>query len=126
GSTAPRRACVLNDRRSRPLGRRREMGSAVSTKAPGGPMRSAAARGRGPAGTSLATSHSTTAGDARSRRSLPLFQEATMANCTVCGNDYDKAFTITMAGETQTFDSFECAIHALAPVCTPCACKIVG
>jgi len=49
-----------------------------------------------------------------------------MAKCAVCGNDYDKAFSITMAGETQTFDSFECAIHALAPVCTHCGCKIIG
>ena len=40
-----------------------------------------------------------------------------MAKCDTCGNDYDKAFTVTMAGQTQTFDSFECAIHALAPAC---------
>jgi hypothetical protein len=49
-----------------------------------------------------------------------------MAKCDVCGNDYDKAFTVTMAGRTQTFDSFECAVHALAPVCGHCGCKIVG
>lgn len=49
-----------------------------------------------------------------------------MMKCDVCGNDYDKAFTITMAGRTQTFDSFECAIHALAPVCPHCGCKVVG
>ena len=49
-----------------------------------------------------------------------------MAVCYVCGNDYDKAFTVTMAGTTRTFDSFECAIHALAPVCAHCKCKIVG
>jgi hypothetical protein len=24
------------------------------------------------------------------------------------------------------FDSFECAIHALAPVCAHCQCRIVG
>lgn len=28
--------------------------------------------------------------------------------------------------ETHTFDSFECAIHKLAPVCEHCDCKIVG
>jgi phage terminase large subunit GpA-like protein len=49
-----------------------------------------------------------------------------MATCDVCGNDYDKAFTITMKGRTRTFDSFECAIHAMAPVCEHCHCKIVG
>ena len=38
-----------------------------------------------------------------------------MAKCEVCGNDYDKAFTVTMNGWSHTFDSFECAIHALAP-----------
>lgn len=49
-----------------------------------------------------------------------------MARCDVCGNDYDKAFTVTMAGRTQTFDSFECAIHALAPACAHCGCKVLG
>jgi hypothetical protein len=49
-----------------------------------------------------------------------------MARCFVCGNDYDKAFTITAAGKSHTFDSFECAIHALAPTCAHCKCKIVG
>jgi hypothetical protein len=50
-----------------------------------------------------------------------------MARCEVCGNDYDKSFQVTMGGgETHTFDSFECAIHALAPSCSHCGCKIVG
>jgi hypothetical protein len=49
-----------------------------------------------------------------------------MATCDVCGNDYDKAFQVTMGGRTKTFDSFECAIHALAPACAHCRCKIVG
>lgn len=49
-----------------------------------------------------------------------------MPMCEVCGNDYDKAFTITMAGQPHVFDSFECAIHALAPVCAHCRCKIIG
>jgi hypothetical protein len=49
-----------------------------------------------------------------------------MARCEVCGNDYDKAFTVTRAGESHVFDSFECAIHALAPVCSHCHCRIVG
>jgi phage terminase large subunit GpA-like protein len=46
--------------------------------------------------------------------------------CEVCGNDYDKAFLVQMEGSTHTFDSFECAIHALAPACEHCGCKIVG
>jgi len=49
-----------------------------------------------------------------------------MAQCEVCGNEYDKAFQITMAGRSHTFDSFECAMHALAPRCTHCGCMIVG
>jgi hypothetical protein len=44
----------------------------------------------------------------------------------VCGNSYDKAFQVTMQGKTQTFDSFECAIHALAPRCSHCECRIIG
>jgi hypothetical protein len=46
--------------------------------------------------------------------------------CEVCGNDYDKAFQVVMAGETHVFDCFECAIHSLAPVCTECGCRVVG
>jgi Rieske Fe-S protein len=49
-----------------------------------------------------------------------------MAKCELCGNDYDKAFTVTMAGATHTFDSFECAIHVLAPTCAHCGCRIIG
>lgn len=49
-----------------------------------------------------------------------------MAKCEVCGNEYDKAFEVTTASGSHTFDSFECAIHALAPVCDHCGCKIIG
>jgi hypothetical protein len=49
-----------------------------------------------------------------------------MNPCHVCGNQYDKSMTITLAGKTYTFDSFECAIHALAPRCAHCGCQIVG
>jgi hypothetical protein len=48
------------------------------------------------------------------------------ARCEVCGNDYDGAFQVTLRGKSHTFDSFECAIHALAPTCSHCSCKIVG
>jgi hypothetical protein len=51
-----------------------------------------------------------------------------MARCDVCGNDYDKSFTVTpIRGEAKTFDSVRvCAIHALAPTCSHCGIKIVG
>ena len=49
-----------------------------------------------------------------------------MALCEVCGNDYDKSFEVTVSGTSHTFDSFECAIHALAPVCAHCGCRVIG
>jgi hypothetical protein len=49
-----------------------------------------------------------------------------MAKCEVCGNEYDKSFEVLMQGSAHTFDSFECAIHALAPVCDHCGCRVVG
>ena len=49
-----------------------------------------------------------------------------MARCEVCGNDYDKAFEVIADGESHTFDSFECAIHALAPKCHHCDCQVIG
>ena len=49
-----------------------------------------------------------------------------MAQCEVCGNDYDKALKVSLGGKTMTFDSFECAIHALAPHCAHCDCRVIG
>ncbi|MGW0042036.1 hypothetical protein [Rhodococcus sp. NPDC003348] len=49
-----------------------------------------------------------------------------MGTCTTCGNDYDKVFTLTMGDRTGTFDSFECAIQEMAPVCAHCGCRILG
>lgn len=49
-----------------------------------------------------------------------------MAQCEVCKNDYAKSFEITYQGKHYTFDSFECAIHRLAPACTHCGCRIIG
>ena len=52
--------------------------------------------------------------------------EAPMPKCDVCGNDYDKVMEITQAGRTGKFDSFECAIEAMAPKCAHCGCRVVG
>jgi hypothetical protein len=49
-----------------------------------------------------------------------------MAKCEVCGNEYERAFQVTMAGRTHVFDSFECAIHRLAPTCGHCNCRVIG
>ena len=65
---------------------------------------------------------------ARGRRGRRFDQTGrrTMARCETCDNDYDKAFEVTMMGETHTFDSFECATHALAPTCPHCGVRIAG
>jgi site-specific DNA recombinase len=45
----------------------------------------------------------------------------------VSGIPNDKVFEVTMPGEgARTFDSFECAIHALAPTCEYCGVRVVG
>ena len=50
-----------------------------------------------------------------------------MAACELCGNTYDKSFEVrTRDGTTHVFDSFECAIHVLAPTCDHCNCRIIG
>lgn len=49
-----------------------------------------------------------------------------MPICETCGNDYDKAFQVVRGGEQHVFDSFECAIQALAPQCESCGCRIIG
>ena len=49
-----------------------------------------------------------------------------MARCEVCGNDYRKPITVTLDGDSHTFDSFECAIHKLAPRCEQCGCRVIG
>jgi Rieske Fe-S protein len=49
-----------------------------------------------------------------------------MAACEVCGNDYDKSFEVIAAGHRHTFDSFECAIHRMAPRCEHCGCVVIG
>jgi hypothetical protein len=47
-------------------------------------------------------------------------------SCETCGNSYDKAFEVSIGGTTHTFDSFACAIHALAPRCKHCRVPIIG
>jgi hypothetical protein len=49
-----------------------------------------------------------------------------MAKCDACGNDYDKSFDVVKGGKKFTFDSFECAIHRLAPVCAHCGVRVIG
>ncbi|MBW8482789.1 hypothetical protein [Actinomadura parmotrematis] len=49
-----------------------------------------------------------------------------MATCEVCGNDYALSFEVHAQGAVHTFDSFECAITRMAPVCEHCSVRIVG
>lgn len=49
-----------------------------------------------------------------------------MGRCHTCHNEYDKSFEIVQNGKSLTFDSFECAIQALAPKCSHCGCRIIG
>jgi hypothetical protein len=49
-----------------------------------------------------------------------------MAICCVCGNDYDKSFEIRIEDDAYMFDTFECAIHVLAPACPQCNARIIG
>jgi hypothetical protein len=49
-----------------------------------------------------------------------------MAVCETCGNDYRRTFEVVTANGTHTFDSFECAIQRLAPLCARCGVRVVG
>ncbi len=46
--------------------------------------------------------------------------------CSVCGNEYDKMLEITHSGKKNYYDSFECAIHHLAPRCLHCGIPVIG
>ncbi len=49
-----------------------------------------------------------------------------MRRCETCGNESARPITVTVEGRAHDFDSFECAIHALAPTCEHCGIRIVG
>ena len=53
-------------------------------------------------------------------------REVAMARCETCGNDYDKAFQVSMNGTDPHLRQLRCAIHALAPTCENCGIRIVG
>jgi hypothetical protein len=50
-----------------------------------------------------------------------------MTTCVVRGNDSHASFEITPAGRAPlAFDSFECAIQALAPTWGHCDTRVIG
>jgi hypothetical protein len=57
---------------------------------------------------------------------MTLKEVLAMAQCEVCGNEYDKTFEVISGGTRHIFESFECAIYRMAPVCEHCRCRVVG
>ena len=49
-----------------------------------------------------------------------------MGVCDMCGNDYDRSFTITRGDRSGTYDSLECAVTDWAPACGHCGCRVLG
>jgi hypothetical protein len=49
-----------------------------------------------------------------------------MTRCETCGNEYARSITVTLDGRSHQYDSFECAIHALAPTCEGCGIRVLG
>ncbi len=46
--------------------------------------------------------------------------------CEVCGQEAGGGVRVVAGGLTHVFDSFQCAIHRLAPECDHCGCRILG
>ena len=53
-------------------------------------------------------------------------QNAGMDKCHTCGHNYEEPMRISKGGKEYVFDSFECAVHALAPTCQHCDCRVLG
>jgi hypothetical protein len=49
-----------------------------------------------------------------------------MPVCDHCGRDSARTFELIREGTNWTFDSFQCAIEAVAPRCAQCDALIVG
>lgn len=47
-------------------------------------------------------------------------------HCEVCGKICEMPMEIGFRGRVGSFDCFECAIHAMAPTCEHCGCRIIG
>jgi hypothetical protein len=46
--------------------------------------------------------------------------------CEVCGMECEAPLELGFRGRVGIFDSFECAIHAMALSCDRCHCRIIG
>lgn len=52
--------------------------------------------------------------------------QTNLKRCDTCGNTYERCFEVRYEGSSHWFDSFECAIFALAPRCAKCGIPVVG
>jgi Rieske Fe-S protein len=104
------------------LGRRPSTGRSASARRASAPKAGATRKRRGTGGGSTPARKLE-----REQRDGPgVAWQGAMATCETCGNEYDKTFTLTTNGSAHTFDSFECAIYALAPRCLHCGCTVLG
>jgi hypothetical protein len=95
----------------------------------GGPARRSFTRNGSTAGTPIVPDEAVTGTPYASQERITVSivrGDHAMATCEVCGNDYEMAFEVITAGQRHVFDSFECAIHRLAPVCEHCGCRVIG
>ena len=46
--------------------------------------------------------------------------------CEVCGHESEDAFEVVRHVGRHTFDTFECAIYAMAPLCARCGVRVIG
>jgi hypothetical protein len=52
--------------------------------------------------------------------------EPVAQQCETCGSVSRKTFQVVVDGSSHVFDSFECAITAVAPTCERCGCRVLG
>lgn len=48
------------------------------------------------------------------------------SSCEVCGKTRERCFEVHLGGERHVFDSFECAVRGLMPVCDRCGSVLLG
>ncbi len=58
--------------------------------------------------------------------SLTTKKGKTMTKCETCGRQNEGLFEVIKDGVSRTFDSFDCAIEAMARPCKNCGCLITG
>jgi hypothetical protein len=56
----------------------------------------------------------------------PTEREEATVECEVCGHESEDAFEVVRHVGRHTFDTFECAIYALAPQCANCGVRVMG